>query len=126
MEILRPSLERHPSGGRSHYPSRDVSRHPLSGLLIGSLPGLGLILLASRSCYRWPVGLGGTAAIACLAGVYYGSMFGGAITSILLGIPGDAPSVMTVIDGYPMAQKGEAGRALAWAYSPPLSAACLA
>ncbi len=58
------------------------------------------------------VGLGGTAAIACLAGVYYGSMFGGAITSILLGIPGDAPSVMTVLDGYPMAQKGEAGRAL--------------
>lgn len=57
-------------------------------------------------------GFGGVAAIACLGGVYYGSMFGGAITSILLGIPGDAPSVMTVIDGYPMAQKGEAGRAL--------------
>ena len=81
------------------------------GLLIGALPGLGptagITIMLSLA-----VGLGGTAAIACLAGVSYRSMFGGAITSILLGIPGDAPSVMTVIDGYPMAQKGEAGRAL--------------
>lgn len=81
------------------------------GLLIGALPGLGptagvAIMLPVA------VSLGGVAALACLAGVYYGSMFGGAITSILLGIPGDAPSVMTVLDGYPMAQKGEAGRAL--------------
>ncbi|MDF2619047.1 MAG: protein of unknown function transrane [Xanthobacteraceae bacterium] len=81
------------------------------GLLIGALPGLGP---SAGVAIMLPVavGFGGTAAIACLAGVYYGSMFGGAITSILLGIPGDAPSVMTVLDGYPMAQKGEAGRAL--------------
>jgi len=81
------------------------------GLLIGALPGLGP---SAGVAIMLPVvvGFGGSAAIACLAGVYYGSMFGGAITSILLGIPGDAPSVMTVIDGYPMAQKGEAGRAL--------------
>ena len=57
------------------------------------------------------VGFGGTA-IAGLAGIYYGAMFGGAVTSILLGIPGDAPSVMTVIDGHALAKRGEAGRAL--------------
>lgn len=81
------------------------------GLIIGALPGLGP---TAGVAIMLPVAVsfGGTAAIACLAGVYYGSMFGGAITSILLGIPGDAPSVMTVLDGYPMAQNGEAGRAL--------------
>lgn len=81
------------------------------GLLIGALPGLGP---TAGVAIMLPVaaGFGGVAAIACLGGVYYGSMFGGAITSILLGIPGDAPSVMTVLDGYPLAQQGEAGRAL--------------
>lgn len=81
------------------------------GLLIGALPGLGP---SAGVAIMLPVvaGFGGVAAIACLAGVYYGAMFGGAITSILLGIPGDAPSVMTVLDGYPMAQRGEGGRAL--------------
>ncbi len=81
------------------------------GLLIGALPGLGP---SAGVAIMLPIAVtfGGTAAIACIAGIYYGAMFGGAITSILLGIPGDAPSVMTVIDGYPMALKGEAGRAL--------------
>lgn len=81
------------------------------GLIIGVLPGLGpsagvAILLPIA------VGLGGSAAIAALAGVYYGAMYGGAVTSILLGIPGDAPSIMTVIDGHSLAKKGQAGRAL--------------
>ncbi len=81
------------------------------GLIVGALPGLGptagvAIMLPVA------VGLGGTEAIACLGGIYYGAMFGGAVTSILLGIPGDAPSVMTVIDGHALAKKGEAGRAL--------------
>ncbi|WP_185983822.1 tripartite tricarboxylate transporter permease [Aureimonas mangrovi] len=81
------------------------------GLLIGALPGLGP---SAGVAIMLPVavGLGGVPALACLAGVYYGSMFGGAITSILLGIPGDPPSVMTIVDGYPMAKKGQAGRAL--------------
>ncbi|MFC5068498.1 tripartite tricarboxylate transporter permease [Flaviflagellibacter deserti] len=81
------------------------------GLLIGALPGLGP---SAGVAIMLPIAVtfGGTAAIACIAGIYYGAMFGGAITSILLGIPGDAPSVMTVLDGYPMALKGEAGRAL--------------
>jgi putative tricarboxylic transport membrane protein len=81
------------------------------GLLIGALPGLGptagvAIMLPIA------VGFSPTVALAMLAGVYYGAMFGGAVTSILLGIPGDAPSVMTVMDGYPMAKNGQAGRAL--------------
>jgi putative tricarboxylic transport membrane protein len=81
------------------------------GLLIGALPGLGP---SAGVAIMLPIAVafGGTAAMACIAGIYYGAMFGGAITSILLGIPGDAPSVMTVLDGYPMALKGEAGRAL--------------
>lgn len=81
------------------------------GLFVGALPGLGP---AAGVAILLPivVGLDGTAAIAALAGVYYGAMFGGAVTSILLGIPGDAPAVMTVVDGHPMAKKGEAGAAL--------------
>ncbi|WP_332715592.1 tripartite tricarboxylate transporter permease [Pelagibacterium mangrovi] len=81
------------------------------GLLIGALPGLGP---SAGVAIMLPVAisLGGVPALACLAGIYYGSMFGGAVTSILLGIPGDPPSVMTVMDGYPMAKNGEAGRAL--------------
>lgn len=81
------------------------------GLLIGALPGLGP---SAGVAIMLPVAisLGGVPALACLAGIYYGSMFGGAVTSILLGIPGDPPSVMTVMDGYPMAKSGEAGRAL--------------
>ncbi|NDV86576.1 TctA subunit of the tripartite Tricarboxylate transport(TTT) family protein [Aurantimonas aggregata] len=81
------------------------------GLMVGALPGLGP---AAGVAIMLPVAVGfdGTAAIAALAGIYYGAMFGGAVTSILLGIPGDAPSVMTVVDGHAMAKKGEAGRAL--------------
>src|SRR5262245_1122215 len=66
------------------------------GLIVGVLPGIGP---AAGTAIMLPVavGFGGTAAIAGRAGIYYGAMFGGAVTSILLGIPGDAPSVMTVI-----------------------------
>lgn len=81
------------------------------GLVVGVLPGIGP---AAGTAIMLPVavGFGGTAAIAGLAGIYYGAMFGGAVTSILLGIPGDAPSVMTVIDGHALAKQGQAGRAL--------------
>ena len=48
-----------------------------------------------------------------LAGIYYGCMYGGAVTAILLNTPGDAAAVMTVLDGYPLARKGRAGAALA-------------
>lgn len=81
------------------------------GLLVGALPGLGP---SAGVAIMLPVAAGfpPEVMLAMLAGVYYGAMFGGAVTSILLGIPGDAPSIMTVLDGYPLAQRGEAGRAL--------------
>jgi putative tricarboxylic transport membrane protein len=81
------------------------------GLFIGALPGLGptagvAILLPVA------VGFSGTAAIAALGAVYYGAQYGGAVTAILLGIPGDASATMTVLDGYKLAKKGKAGQAL--------------
>jgi putative tricarboxylic transport membrane protein len=84
------------------------------GLAVGALPALGpaagvAILLPAI------VNLDPTVAIAGLAGVYYGAMYGGAVTSILLGVPGDSAAMMTVVDGYPMAKRGEAGRALGMA-----------
>jgi putative tricarboxylic transport membrane protein len=82
------------------------------GTLVGVLPGVGplagisLLLPAS-------FGLNATSAIVLLAGIYYGAMYGGSTTSILMRIPGEAASVMTCIDGYAMTRKGRAGPALA-------------
>ncbi|MGE5850528.1 MAG: tripartite tricarboxylate transporter permease [Candidatus Methylomirabilota bacterium] len=82
------------------------------GTLVGVLPGVGplagisLLLPAS-------FGLNATTAIVLLAGIYYGAMYGGSTTSILMRIPGEAASVMTCIDGYAMTRKGRAGPALA-------------
>ena len=84
----------------------------LVGTLVGMLPGIGP--LAGISILL-PVtfGLDATKAIVMLAGIYYGSQYGGSTTSILMRIPGEAASVMTCIDGYAMAKKGRAGAALA-------------
>ncbi len=84
----------------------------LVGTLVGMLPGVGplagiSILLPAT------FGLDATKAIVLLAGIYYGSQYGGSTTSILMRIPGEASSVMTCIDGYAMAQRGRAGAALA-------------
>src|SRR5574339_1187766 len=82
------------------------------GTLVGVLPGVGplsgisLLLPASY-------GLDATTAIVMLAGIYYGAMYGGSTTSILMRIPGEAASVMTCIDGYAMTRNGRAGPALA-------------
>jgi len=82
------------------------------GTLVGMMPGLGplagisLLLPAT-------FGLNPIIAIVLLAGVYYGAMYGGSTTSILMRIPGEAASVMTCIDGYAMTQQGRAGPALA-------------
>src|SRR5258708_6552638 len=81
------------------------------GTLVGVLPGIGplsgiSILLPAT------FGLDATKAVIMLAGIYYGSQYGGSTTSILMRIPGEASSVMTCIDGYAMAQKGRAGPAL--------------
>jgi putative tricarboxylic transport membrane protein len=84
----------------------------LVGTLVGVLPGVGplagisLLLPAT-------FGLDATRAIVMLAGIYYGAMYGGSTTSILMRIPGEAASVMTCIDGYAMARKGRGGAALA-------------
>jgi len=81
------------------------------GTLVGVLPGIGP--LAGISILL-PItyGLDATKAIIMLAGIYYGSQYGGSTTSILLRIPGEASSVMTCIDGNAMAKKGRAGAAL--------------
>src|SRR3954454_2281232 len=83
----------------------------LVGTLVGVLPGIGP--LAGISILL-PVtyGLTATQAIIMLAGIYYGSQYGGSTTSILMRIPGESSSVMTCIDGYAMSRKGRAGAAL--------------
>jgi putative tricarboxylic transport membrane protein len=84
----------------------------LFGTLVGMLPGVGPLTGISLLL---PVtyGLTPTIAMVMLAGVYYGAMYGGSTTSILMRIPGEAASVMTCVDGYAMTQNGRAGPALA-------------
>ncbi|MEP4247507.1 MAG: tripartite tricarboxylate transporter permease [Tateyamaria sp.] len=83
------------------------------GTIIGALPGLGpsngVAILIPIS---FALGLDATAALVLMTSVYYGAMYGGRISSILLNIPGDEPALMTTLDGYPMAKRGEAGNAL--------------
>jgi putative tricarboxylic transport membrane protein len=83
----------------------------LAGTLVGVLPGIGplgaIAILLPSTFYISPVG-----ALIMLAGIYYGAMYGGSTTSILVNIPGEAASVITCIDGYQMALKGRAGAAL--------------
>src|SRR3981081_2036430 len=81
------------------------------GTLVGVLPGIGPI---SAMSLLLPVTLSGTpeSGIIMMAGIYYGSMYGGSTTSILLNIPGEAASVVTCIDGHQMAKQGRAGAAL--------------
>ncbi len=81
------------------------------GMLVGVLPGLGpttgtaLLLPITFSMEPIP-------AIIMLAGIYYGSLYGGTVTSVLINTPGEAASVTTCFDGYPMAKQGRAGTAL--------------
>ncbi len=83
----------------------------LWGTLVGVLPGLGppaaIALLLPSTFHMKPV-----SAIIMLAGIYYGSQYGGSTTSILVNIPGEASSVVTCLDGYQMARQGKAGPAL--------------
>lgn len=83
------------------------------GTIVGALPGLGpsngvAILIP----ITFTMGLDATASLVLLTAVYYGAMYGGRISSILLNIPGDEPAMMTTLDGYPMAKNGRAGDAL--------------
>src|SRR5512135_1794313 len=83
----------------------------LIGTLVGVLPGLGPVaaisLLLPTTFHITPV-----SAVIMLAGIYYGAMYGGSTTSILVNIPGEASSVVTCLDGYQMARQGRAGPAL--------------
>jgi putative tricarboxylic transport membrane protein len=97
------------------------------GVLIGVLPGLGG---ANGVAILLPLtfGMSPTSAIIMLSCIYWGALFGGAITSILFNIPGEPWSVATTFDGYPLAQRGHAGEALtaaftsrSWAPSSPSS-----
>ena len=81
------------------------------GMVIGVLPGLGpvaTIALLLPITYEIPA----ESAIILLAGIYYGAMYGGTVTSVLLRLPGEAATVITTIDGYQMARQGRAGSAL--------------
>jgi putative tricarboxylic transport membrane protein len=84
----------------------------LVGTLIGVLPGIGpaggMALLIPLTYGKEPA-----SAIILLSGIYYGAMYGGSTTSILLNVPGEAASVVTALDGHQMARKGLAGPALA-------------
>lgn len=84
----------------------------LFGTIIGMIPGLGPI---SAIAIMIPItyGMNPTIALVMMAGVYYGSMYGGSTSSILLNAPGVAGTVAAAFDGYPMAKQGKAGKALA-------------
>ncbi|NCX46552.1 MAG: tripartite tricarboxylate transporter permease, partial [Burkholderiaceae bacterium] len=86
------------------------------GVIIGVLPGLGgangIAILLPLTFTMSP-----TSAIIMLSSIYWGALFGGAITSILFNIPGEPWSVATTFDGYPMAQNGKAGEALTAAFT---------
>ena len=84
----------------------------LLGTVIGVLPGIGP---AAGIALLIPItfGMNPTSALIMMAGIYYGAMYGGSTTSILINTPGESSSVMTAIDGYQMAKKGRAGAALA-------------
>jgi putative tricarboxylic transport membrane protein len=83
----------------------------LIGMIIGVLPGLGP---AATMAILLPVvvTVDPVAAVIMLAGIYYGAQYGGTITSVLLRLPGEASSVVTVFDGYALAKQGKAGTAL--------------
>src|SRR3954464_707298 len=91
------------------------------GVIIGVLPGLGgangvaILLPLTFGMAQQPGGA--TSAIILLSCIYWGALFGGAITSVLFNIPGEPWSVATTFDGYPLAQKGRAGAALATSFT---------
>ena len=100
------------------------------GVIIGVLPGLGgangvAILLPLTFSMAQSEG-GTTSAIILLSCIYWGALFGGAITSILFNIPGEPWSVATTFDGYPLAQQGKAGTALTTAFTSSFVGAFIA
>jgi putative tricarboxylic transport membrane protein len=96
----------------------------LLGTLIGVLPGIGpmaTVAMLLPLTFKIPP----VAAMIMLAGIYYGAMYGGSTTSILVNLPGETASVVTCIDGYQMARQGRAGPALAIAAIGSFFAGCV-
>jgi putative tricarboxylic transport membrane protein len=95
------------------------------GLLVGVIPGVGgttgVAILLPVTVFLEP-----TSALIMLAGIYWGSMFGGVITSILFAVPGNPWSVAVMFDGRPLAKQGKAGLAMAAAFSVSFVSALLA
>jgi putative tricarboxylic transport membrane protein len=97
----------------------------LLGTLIGVLPGIGplatVAMLLPATFGLPPVG-----ALIMLAGIYYGAQYGGSTAAILVNLPGESSSVVTCLDGYQMARKGQAGKALGIAALGSFVAGCIA
>src|ERR1700749_1592069 len=96
----------------------------LLGTLIGVLPGIGpiaTIAMLLPATYALPP----VAALMMLAGIYYGAQYGGSTTAILVNLPGESSSVVTMLDGYQMARKGRAGAALSVAAIGSFIAGCV-
>ncbi|MEI8189142.1 MAG: tripartite tricarboxylate transporter permease, partial [candidate division NC10 bacterium] len=97
----------------------------LLGTLIGVLPGIGpvpTIAMLLPITYALPP----VSALIMLAGIYYGASYGGSTTAILVNIPGEISSVVTVLDGYQMARQGRAGAALCVSALGSFFAGCVA
>jgi putative tricarboxylic transport membrane protein len=82
----------------------------VAGTLVGALPGIGpvagIAILLPLS-----FGMNPTTAMILMCGIYYGCMYGGTITSVLMNVPGESSTIMTCVDGYAMARNGRAGPA---------------
>ncbi len=88
-----------------------VAGGTFAGIYIGAIPGLSVTMAVSiliSFTFKWPV----DDALALIAGIFVGGVYGGARSAILLNIPGAPSAVATAFDGYPLAQRGEAGRAI--------------
>jgi putative tricarboxylic transport membrane protein len=97
----------------------------LIGTLIGVLPGIGPIATISI-LLPFTFGVSPVGSMIMLAGIYYGAQYGGSTTAILVRMPGEASSIVTMLDGHAMARKGRAGAALALAALASFVAGCIA
>jgi len=82
-----------------------------TGIYVGAIPGLSVTMATSiliSFTFRWEV----NEALALISGVFFGGVYGGSRTAILLNIPGAPSAIATAIDGYPLAKRGEAGEAI--------------
>jgi putative tricarboxylic transport membrane protein len=95
----------------------------LAGIYVGAIPGLSVTMAASiliSFTFKWEV----NEALALIAGVYVGGVYGGARTAILLNIPGAPSAIATAIDGYPLARKGQAAEAIGLSTTMSVLAGC--